>query len=76
MIAHRTNNKQRIFFTLRSIKYDTNHLLEIKDFCQSIWMDNLSRDLIESGDLKNMIVEKEVEELPQIRQSLLMALQI
>jgi transaldolase len=36
----------------------TNHLLEIKDFCQSIWMDNLSRDLIESGDLKNMIVEK------------------
>jgi transaldolase len=36
----------------------TNHLLEIKDFGQSIWMDNLSRDLIESGELKNMIVEK------------------
>ncbi|MGB3403192.1 MAG: transaldolase [Microcoleaceae cyanobacterium] len=36
----------------------TNHLLEIKDFGQSIWMDNLSRDLIESGDLKNMTVEK------------------
>lgn len=36
----------------------TNHLLEIKDFGQSIWMDNLSRDIIESGDLKNMIVEK------------------
>lgn len=36
----------------------TNHLLEIKDFGQSVWMDNLSRDLIESGELKNMIVEK------------------
>ncbi len=36
----------------------TNHLLEIKDFGQSIWMDNLSRDLIETGELKNMIVEK------------------
>ena len=32
----------------------TNHLLEIKDFGQSIWMDNLSRDLIESGELKQM----------------------
>jgi len=32
----------------------SNHLLEIKDFGQSIWMDNLSRDLIESGDLKQM----------------------
>ena len=35
-----------------------NHLLEIEDFGQSIWMDNLSRDLIESGELKNLIVEK------------------
>lgn len=35
-----------------------NHLLEIKDFGQSIWMDNLSRDIIESGELKNLIVEK------------------
>lgn len=33
----------------------TNHLLEIKEFGQSIWMDNLTRDLIESGDLKQMI---------------------
>ena len=32
-----------------------NHLLEIKDFGQSIWMDNLSRDLIVSGELKQMI---------------------
>jgi transaldolase len=32
-----------------------NHLLEIKDFGQSIWMDNLSRDLIQSGGLKESI---------------------
>jgi transaldolase len=32
-----------------------NHLLEIKDFGQSIWMDNLSRDLIQSGALKDCI---------------------
>lgn len=36
----------------------TNHLLEIEDFGQSIWMDNLSRNIIESGELKNMIAEK------------------
>jgi transaldolase len=33
----------------------TNHLLEITDVGQSIWMDNLSRDLIKSGELKNLI---------------------
>lgn len=32
-----------------------NHLLEIKEFGQSIWMDNLSRDIIESGELKAMM---------------------
>lgn len=32
-----------------------NHLLEIKDFGQSIWMDNLSRDLIQSGALRDCI---------------------
>lgn len=32
-----------------------NHLLEIKQFGQSIWMDNLTRDLIESGELKKLI---------------------
>ena len=32
-----------------------NHLLEIKDFGQSIWMDNLSRDIIQSGELQTMI---------------------
>lgn len=33
----------------------SNPLLQIKDFGQSIWMDNLTRDLIESGELKEMI---------------------
>ncbi len=32
-----------------------NHILEIKDFGQSIWMDNLSRNLIQSGELKDWI---------------------
>lgn len=32
----------------------TNHLLEVKQFGQSIWMDNLTRDLIQSGELKEM----------------------
>ncbi len=33
----------------------TNHLLEIKDYGQSIWMDNLTRDIIQSGELKDMV---------------------
>lgn len=33
----------------------TNHLLEIKQYGQSIWMDNLTRDLIQSGELKDMV---------------------
>jgi len=33
----------------------TNHLFEIKDLGQSIWMDNLTRDLVKSGELKTMI---------------------
>jgi transaldolase len=36
----------------------TNHLLEIKDYGQSIWMDNLTRDLIQSGELKRMIEQR------------------
>jgi transaldolase len=32
-----------------------NHILEIKDFGQSIWMDNLSRDLVQSGELIDWI---------------------
>ncbi len=33
----------------------TNHLFEIQACGQSIWMDNLARDLIQSGDLKKFI---------------------
>lgn len=33
----------------------TNHILEIAEYGQSIWMDNLTRDLVESGELKQMI---------------------
>ncbi|MBE9020163.1 transaldolase [Chroococcidiopsis sp. CCALA 051] len=33
----------------------TNHLLEIKEYGQSIWMDNLTRDLVQSGELKNLV---------------------
>jgi transaldolase len=33
----------------------TNHLLEIKDYGQSIWMDNLTRDMLQSGELKQMV---------------------
>ncbi len=36
----------------------TNHLLEIKQFGQSIWMDNLTRDLLKSGELKDMVENK------------------
>jgi transaldolase len=36
----------------------TNHLLEIKQYGQSIWMDNLSRDLIQSGELKQLVETK------------------
>lgn len=33
----------------------TNHLIEIKDYGQSIWMDNLTRDMIQSGELKALV---------------------
>ena len=33
----------------------TNHLLEIKQYGQSIWMDNLSRDILQSGELKDLV---------------------
>jgi transaldolase len=36
----------------------TNHLLEIKQYGQSIWMDNLNRDLIQSGELKDLVENK------------------
>ncbi|MBF2063905.1 MAG: transaldolase [Calothrix sp. C42_A2020_038] len=33
----------------------TNQLLEIKNYGQSIWMDNLTRDIVQSGELKNLV---------------------
>ncbi len=36
----------------------TNHLLEIKNYGQSIWMDNLTRDLVQSGELKDLVENK------------------
>jgi transaldolase len=36
----------------------TNHLLEIKEYGQSIWMDNLTRDLVQSGELKDLVENK------------------
>jgi len=39
-----------------------NPILEIEDkYGQSIWMDNLSRDLIESGELKELISSRGIE---------------
>jgi len=35
-------------------------ILHIKDYGQSIWMDNLSRDLIQSGELKQLISNRDV----------------
>jgi transaldolase len=35
-----------------------NHLLEIKQYGQSIWMDNLTRDILQSGELKNLVETK------------------
>ena len=38
---------------------NTNHILEIENqYGQSIWMDNLSRDIIQSGELKQSISDK------------------
>lgn len=39
----------------------SNHLLEIAAYGQSIWMDNLTRDLIQSGDLKRMVDAGEIQ---------------
>ncbi|MCD8485726.1 MAG: transaldolase [Desertifilum sp.] len=39
----------------------SNHLLEIAAYGQSIWMDNLTRDLIQSGELKRMVEEGEIQ---------------
>ncbi len=47
---------ENIFYGVkRTLAMATNHLLEIKQYGQSIWMDNLSRDIIQSGELKNLV---------------------
>lgn len=35
-------------------------ILHIKDYGQSIWMDNLSRDIIQSGELKDLLTSRDV----------------
>jgi transaldolase len=35
-----------------------NHLLEIEQYGQSIWMDHLTRDLIQTGELKRLIEDQ------------------
>lgn len=35
-------------------------ILQIKEFGQSIWLDNLSRDAIQSGELKEMIASRDI----------------
>ena len=35
-------------------------ILHIKDYGQSIWMDNLSRDIIQSGELKELLTSRDV----------------
>ncbi|PSB03171.1 transaldolase [Merismopedia glauca] len=37
-----------------------NHIQEIEAIGQSIWMDNLSRDIIQSGELKQLIAKRGV----------------
>lgn len=34
---------------------EKNHLIEIAEHGQSVWMDNLSRNIIQSGELKDMV---------------------
>jgi transaldolase len=36
-------------------------ILQIKEYGQSIWLDNLSRDAIQSGELKEMIASRNVQ---------------
>ncbi len=38
----------------------TNHLIEIQELGQSIWMDNLTRDLVKTSELKELIASRGV----------------
>lgn len=40
------------------IATNNNHLLEIDQCGQSVWMDNLTRDLIQSGELKQLVEQQ------------------
>lgn len=35
-------------------------ILHLKDYGQSVWMDNLSRDIVQSGELKKLITSRDV----------------
>lgn len=37
-----------------------NPILHLKDYGQSVWMDNLSRDILQSGELKQLIESRDV----------------
>jgi transaldolase len=37
-----------------------NPILHLKDYGQSVWMDNLSRDLLQSGELEKLIESRDV----------------
>jgi transaldolase len=37
-----------------------NPILHLKDYGQSVWMDNLSRDLLQSGELAQLIESRDV----------------
>lgn len=41
-------------------KRNNDHLLEIKAYGQSIWMDNLNRDLIQSGELQELVSDRNI----------------
>jgi len=37
-----------------------NPILQLKDYGQSVWMDNLSRDILQSGELEKLIKSRDV----------------
>ena len=41
----------------------TNHLLEIEALGESVWLDNISRGLIEDGDLARLVEDGDLARL-------------
>ena len=39
----------------------SNPLLKIQDLGQSIWYDNISRNIINSGELRRMIIDDDIK---------------